>query len=69
MGFVDAKNKVPEYQRMYQQAYKNHTRLWKIGPRSSLLLTPYHILLWGTSAATLYAMGRRIWGKNTWFSD
>lgn len=29
-GLVNAKNRVPEKQRFYQQAYKNHTRLWKI---------------------------------------
>ncbi|KHO00917.1 uncharacterized protein MAM_01695 [Metarhizium album ARSEF 1941] len=30
MGLIDAKNKVPQYQRLYQQAYKAHTRLWMI---------------------------------------
>ncbi|GKT48858.1 uncharacterized protein ColSpa_09039 [Colletotrichum spaethianum] len=30
MGLVDAKNKVPELQKFYQTAYKEHTRLWKI---------------------------------------
>ncbi|KAK4127481.1 hypothetical protein N657DRAFT_641483 [Parathielavia appendiculata] len=69
MGLVDAKNKVPEYQRAYQHAYNAHTRIWRINPRSRMLLTPYNILLWGTTAATMYAMGRRIFGKNTWFSD
>jgi hypothetical protein len=56
-----------------------------------MMLTPYNILLWGTTAgmipptpsiiegekliagdiytATLYAMGRKIFGHNTWFSD
>ena len=29
-SLVDAKNKVPEYQRYYQAAYKAHTRLWQI---------------------------------------
>lgn len=27
---IDAKNKVPEYQRLYQQKYAQHMRLWKI---------------------------------------
>ncbi|KFA64729.1 hypothetical protein S40285_05287 [Stachybotrys chlorohalonatus IBT 40285] len=67
MGLVDAKNKVPEYQRFYQQAYKAHTRLWRIHPRSRILMTPYTILLWGTFGATLYAAGRKIAGHNTWF--
>ncbi|KAG5934159.1 hypothetical protein E4U59_006400 [Claviceps monticola] len=30
MGLIDAKNKVPEQQRYYQQAYKAHTRIWMI---------------------------------------
>lgn len=29
-SLVNAKNRVPELQRFYQQAYKAHTRLWKI---------------------------------------
>lgn len=69
MGLIDAKNKVPEQQRMYQHAYKAHTRLWRINPRSRYMLTPFTILLWGTTAATLYAAGRRVFGKSTWFSD
>jgi hypothetical protein len=67
MGFVDAKNKVPEYQRYYQQAYKNHTRVWNIHPRSRMLMVPYQILLWGTFGATMYSAGRKILGYNTWF--
>ncbi|KAI6770819.1 hypothetical protein HG531_009674 [Fusarium graminearum] len=51
MSLVDAKNPVPNYQRFYQNAYKNHTRLWKIGPRSRMLMTPYLILLWGSLGA------------------
>ncbi|AEO63271.1 6fe34c0b-8e16-494e-b45c-330c9f0ed4c6 [Thermothielavioides terrestris] len=69
MGLLDRPNKVPEYQRLYQSAYRSHQRLWRIHPRSSMMLTPYTILLWGTAAATMYAMGRRILGHNTWFSD
>lgn len=29
-SLIDAKNKVPEHQRFYQQAYKAHTRVWMI---------------------------------------
>ncbi|KAL2135357.1 hypothetical protein VTI74DRAFT_8883 [Chaetomium olivicolor] len=69
MGLINAPNKVHEQQRVYQQAYKAHQRIWRISPRSAMMLTPYNILLWGTTAATFYAMGRKIFGKNTWFSD
>ncbi|KAK5656155.1 hypothetical protein OQA88_4915 [Cercophora sp. LCS_1] len=88
MGLINAANKVPQHQRVYQAAYKAHTRIWKIvsriglkaakrgpidemtqNPRSNVLLTPYLILLWGTTGATMYAMGRKVLGYNTWFSE
>lgn len=67
MGMVDAKNKVPQMQRYYQQAYRNHTRLWEIHPRSQFLIIPYKILLWGSAGAALYMAGRKVAGHNTWF--
>ncbi|KAI0834187.1 hypothetical protein F5Y06DRAFT_279631 [Hypoxylon sp. FL0890] len=67
MGLVNAPNKVPQHQRFYQQAYRQHTRLWKINPRSNYLLIPYQILLVGTFGASMYMMGRKILGYNTWF--
>ncbi|KAI3330960.1 hypothetical protein F4824DRAFT_504610 [Ustulina deusta] len=66
-SLVDAPNKVPQYQRFYQQAYKQHTRLWQINPRSPKLMVPYTVLLWGTLGASLYMMGRKVFGYNTWF--
>jgi len=69
MALMDSQNKVHQYQKQYQKAYKAHTRIWRINPRSGMMLTPFTIVLWGTTAATMYAMGRRIFGHNTWFSD
>ncbi|GAB1314899.1 hypothetical protein MFIFM68171_05109 [Madurella fahalii] len=69
MGFINAPNKVPQYQRYYQAAYRNHQRLWRIHPRSNMLLRPYLFLLWGTFGATMYAMCRRVCGYNTWFGS
>ncbi|KAK7749921.1 hypothetical protein SLS53_000503 [Cytospora paraplurivora] len=66
-GFINAKNNVPENQRHYQAAYKAHTRIWRIGPRGSALYTPYVILLWGSTAALFYAMGRKVLGHNNWY--
>ncbi|GKT95086.1 hypothetical protein Ct61P_12936 [Colletotrichum tofieldiae] len=63
MGLVDAKNKVPELQKFYQTAYKEHTRLWKIPS----LHDPYVILLWGTIGASFYGAGRKVLGYNTYF--
>ncbi|KAJ4156780.1 hypothetical protein NW754_008421 [Fusarium falciforme] len=67
MGLVDAKNQVPQHQRFYQNAYKNHTRVWKINPRSRAFLTPYLILLWGTFGVSVYGAGRKVLGYNSYF--
>ncbi|KAH8652473.1 hypothetical protein BX600DRAFT_472640 [Xylariales sp. PMI_506] len=67
MGLVNAQNKVPQYQKFYQQAYNQHTRLWMIGQRSSYLFLPYKVLMWGTLGASMYMMGRKILGYNSAF--
>ncbi|KAI1822841.1 hypothetical protein F4861DRAFT_512893 [Xylaria intraflava] len=67
MGLIDAPNKVPQHQRYYQRAYKQNVPLWQINPRSSKLLLPYQVLLWGSFGACLYMMGRKVLGYNTWF--
>ncbi|KAK1760935.1 hypothetical protein QBC47DRAFT_368645 [Echria macrotheca] len=67
MGLVNAPNKVPEHQRVYQAAYRAHTRIWKISPRSNVLMTPYLILMWGTFGASMYGMGRKVLGYNSFF--
>ncbi|KAH6889997.1 hypothetical protein B0T10DRAFT_606434 [Thelonectria olida] len=67
MALINAKNTVPENQRFYQAAYRAHTRVWRINPRSRLLLTPYVILLWGTFSAGLYGAGRKVLGYKTYF--
>ncbi|KAI0016716.1 hypothetical protein F4780DRAFT_782952 [Xylariomycetidae sp. FL0641] len=67
---VNAPNKVPKYQKEYQQAYKQHTRLWRIHPRSPYLLVPYNIALWGCFGTTLWMLGRKAMGHNTmWGKD
>ncbi|KAK6849921.1 hypothetical protein PG995_013754 [Apiospora arundinis] len=42
-------------------------RLWRIGTRSNVMFLPYQAVLWGTFSATLYMMGRKAAGYNTWF--
>ncbi|KAK4215919.1 hypothetical protein V8F33_003099 [Rhypophila sp. PSN 637] len=66
-GLVNKHNPVPEHQRFYQQAYRAHTRIWKIRPGSNVMLTPYYLVMWGTLAANLYMAGRKVVGYNTWF--
>ncbi|KAK3359384.1 hypothetical protein B0T25DRAFT_532787 [Lasiosphaeria hispida] len=67
MALVNAPNKVPEHQRVYQQAYRAHTRIWKIAPKSNIMITPYLVVMWGTFGASMYAMGRTVLGYKTWF--
>lgn len=67
MAFVNAPNKVPEHQRVYQAAYKAHTRIWRIAPRSTAMYTPFTIVMWGTCGACLYGMGRKVLGYNSFF--
>ncbi|KAK0739669.1 hypothetical protein B0T21DRAFT_284217, partial [Apiosordaria backusii] len=64
---IDAPNKVPHQQRVYQAAYRAHTRIWRISPRSNIMLTPYFALMWGTFGACMYGMGRQVCGYKTWF--
>ncbi|KAK7709258.1 hypothetical protein SLS63_013263 [Diaporthe eres] len=66
-GFVNAQNKVPEHQRTYQAAYRAHTRIWRINPRSTVLYVPFVWIMWGTTGAMMYAMGRKVMGHNSWF--
>ncbi|KAJ1329150.1 Cytochrome c oxidase subunit VII [Microdochium nivale] len=67
MALVNAANRVPEHQRNYQHQYKQHVRLWKMGPRANLMMIPYQILLWGSFGSSMYMMSRKIAGYNTWF--
>ncbi|KAL8376447.1 hypothetical protein RB595_007506 [Gaeumannomyces hyphopodioides] len=67
MGFVNAKNKVPEYQRFYQAQYRNHVRLWKIHPRSKFMITPFLITLWGTLGLSVWGLGRKAAGYNSYW--
>ncbi|KAF6813427.1 hypothetical protein CMUS01_05540 [Colletotrichum musicola] len=66
MGLVDAKNKVPELQKFYQAAYKEHTRLWKINPRSRLYMVPYTIVLWGALGVSFWGGARKVAGFNSY---
>ncbi|KAK3685632.1 hypothetical protein B0T22DRAFT_482585 [Podospora appendiculata] len=66
-SLINAKNRVPHLQRVYQAAYRGHTRIWKIAPRSNVMLTPFLVLMWGSFAGSMYMMSRKVLGHNTWF--
>ncbi|RAO70563.1 uncharacterized protein BHQ10_006575 [Talaromyces amestolkiae] len=63
--FVARENRVPYYQRLFQQ-HDGKRQWWKTG-RSGALLWPYYISLWGTTAITTYAMIRLTLGHKTFF--
>ncbi|KAL1878073.1 hypothetical protein VTK73DRAFT_8124 [Phialemonium thermophilum] len=69
MGIINAPNRVPEHQRFYQAAYRSHQRIWRINPRSKFLTTPVMIGIWGTTAFTLYGLGRKVLGYNSFFGE
>ncbi|KAK9422092.1 hypothetical protein SUNI508_05100 [Seiridium unicorne] len=37
------------------------------GPRTNYMFLPYKVLLWGSLGSSLYMMGRKVCGYNTWF--
>ncbi|KUL85203.1 hypothetical protein ZTR_08958 [Talaromyces verruculosus] len=64
-GFVARENRVPYYQRLFQQ-HDGKRQWWKTN-RSGAILWPYYISLWGTTAITTYAMIRITLGHKTFF--
>jgi len=64
-GFVYRENRVSSYQRLFQR--HDGIRQWWKTERSGLLIYPYYVSLFGTSIATMYAMGRLVMGHKTWF--
>ncbi|KAL2064567.1 hypothetical protein VTL71DRAFT_3704 [Oculimacula yallundae] len=52
-GFVNRENRVPHYQRMFQQGAKQHVRQWNQTPKSKMILYPYYAALFGGLAGTI----------------
>lgn len=71
MGIMDRiinrPNRVPHYQRLFYAANKNNIRWWNVSPRSKYMLYPYYILMAGSTAGSLYMMGRMVLGHKTWW--
>ncbi|KIH88677.1 hypothetical protein SPBR_09007 [Sporothrix brasiliensis 5110] len=65
-SIFDGPNKVPQHQREYQAAYRQHVRIWNISPRSRIMIVPYTIVLAGTVGAGLYGMGRKVLGYTSY---
>ncbi|GBF61322.1 hypothetical protein TMEN_3804 [Trichophyton mentagrophytes] len=64
-SFVFRENRVPYYQRLFQNG--DGVRQWKKTARSPYLLYPFYVSLYGSTIATMYAMGRIVLGHKTWF--
>ncbi|KIW44644.1 uncharacterized protein PV06_03099 [Exophiala oligosperma] len=62
-GFVMRENRVPYYQRLFQ----NHDgkRQWWKTSRSPYILYPYYTLLIGSLAYSVYGMTRMLFGHKT----
>ncbi|CZT51096.1 uncharacterized protein RSE6_12182 [Rhynchosporium secalis] len=67
LTFVNRENRVPHYQRMFQQGAKQHVRQWNQTPKSKLMLYPYYVALFGGLAGSMYMMVRLTLGHKTWF--
>ncbi|KAI9048868.1 hypothetical protein LZ554_006725 [Drepanopeziza brunnea f. sp. 'monogermtubi'] len=66
-GFVNRENRVPHYQRLFQEGQRNHVRQWNQTPRSKMILYPYYVALFGGLAGSMYMMCRMVLGHKTWF--
>ncbi|KAL1987495.1 hypothetical protein VTN96DRAFT_3422 [Rasamsonia emersonii] len=64
-GFIYRENRVPYYQRLFQQ--NDGKRQWWKTERSGYILYPYYVSLYGTTLITTYAMIRLVLGKKTFF--
>ncbi|KAE8442883.1 hypothetical protein EG329_002555 [Mollisiaceae sp. DMI_Dod_QoI] len=66
-GFVNRENRVPYYQRMFQEGGRKHIRQWNQTSRSKIILYPYFTILFGGFAGSMYMMSRMVMGHKTWF--
>ncbi|PSS28188.1 hypothetical protein M430DRAFT_15417 [Amorphotheca resinae ATCC 22711] len=66
-GFIFRENRVPYYQRLFQEGQKKHIRQWNQTPRSKMLLYPYYVIMFGGFAGSMYMMCRTVLGHRTWF--
>ncbi|KAI6712895.1 hypothetical protein JHW43_004549 [Diplocarpon mali] len=51
-GFINRENRVPYYQRLFQEGSKKHVRQWNQTSRSKLILYPYYVALFGGLGGT-----------------
>ncbi|TVY36501.1 hypothetical protein LOCC1_G007196 [Lachnellula occidentalis] len=66
-GFVYRENRVPYYQRLFQEGSKKHIRSWNQSSRSKYFLYPYYTVFAGTFAGCMYMMTRMVLGHKTWY--
>jgi len=66
-SFVNRENRVPHYQRLFQEGARQHVRQWNQTPKSKIMLYPYYAALFGGFAGSMYMMVRLTLGHKTWF--
>ncbi|KAK6538815.1 hypothetical protein TWF694_010380 [Orbilia ellipsospora] len=64
-GLVYRQNNVIEWQRLHQR--HDGLRTWTKGPRAKMMIYPYFVLLGLGFSGSMYAMGRMVFGKKTWY--
>ncbi|RDW59775.1 hypothetical protein BP6252_12862 [Coleophoma cylindrospora] len=68
-SFINRENRVPHYQRLFQQGQAQHVRQWNQTAKSKFMLYPYYTMLFGGLAGSMYMMTRMVLGHKTWFSE
>ncbi|KAH8671894.1 hypothetical protein BGZ60DRAFT_406123 [Tricladium varicosporioides] len=65
-GFVNRENRVPHYQKLFQEGGKQHIRQWNMA-RGRYMMLPYYMVLAGTFSGAMYMMVRQVLGHKTWW--
>ncbi|KAF2727435.1 hypothetical protein EJ04DRAFT_582029 [Polyplosphaeria fusca] len=63
-GWIYRENRVPYYQRLYQK--HDGLRLWEKS-RGRWMIPAFKVMLFTNVAASMYMMGRLVFGHKTWF--
>ncbi|KAG9237144.1 hypothetical protein BJ875DRAFT_395737 [Amylocarpus encephaloides] len=66
-GFVNRENRVPYYQRMFQEGAKQHVRQWNQTARGRGMLRAYYGVFIVTMGGSMWMMGRMVLGHKTWW--
>ncbi|CAG8981014.1 hypothetical protein HYALB_00011849 [Hymenoscyphus albidus] len=66
-GYLNRENRVPYYQRLFQEGHKQHIRQWNQTRMGRNMLRVYYTTFIITGAGSMWMMGRMVLGKKTWW--